>query len=426
MRLLKNIGGWFTGKKAALIISIIIIFHLLFMLSLLQSNTHAVRAAKRSAVIQKIINAIYLVEATPEKNRKAAVDAMADPDIHVSFTPKPLWPLVFKQASFWKINRALEGSNIDSFAISIQLDTKQWLNINATIYAHALSKQLLFMLVELVVFGSIMIALWSINRFTKPLRKIKLSAERLGIDLQTKPLDIYGPTVVREVLLALNRMQQRILQLIRNRTLLLAAISHDLRTPIARARLRLQFIPDSEHKSQLKVDLEEMEKMISETLAFAREDSKEEAKKGIDLVSILQSICNDAADMGHLVTMTNNTQRVAFSGRPIALKRAFTNVINNAIRYAGNADVSIKKRGKVILIKVQDNGPGIKESDLDKVFEPFYRAEHSRSKDTGGTGLGLAVTRDIIRAHGGSIRLKNNKKRGLIVNIIFNYEQSSK
>lgn len=417
MRWFKQLSARFPGKLAVLIISFIIIFHVIFMLSLLESNSHAVRAAERSAVIQKIINAIYLVEATPEKNRTAAVNAMADPDVHVSFTKKPLWPLVFKQASFWKINRALEGSNIDTFAISIQMDTDEWLNINATIYAHVITKQLLFMLVELIVFGSIMIALWSINRFTKPLKTIKLSTERLGIDLQTKPLDIYGPRVVKEVSLALNKMQQRILQLIRNRTLLLAAISHDLRTPIARARLRLQFIPDSEHKQQLSADLEEMEKMISETLAFAREDSKQENKKDLDLVSLLQSICNDAIDMGHAVTFESTHTRTGFHGRPIALKRACTNIINNAIRYGGNADVSLTKRSKVIIIQIKDNGPGIKEADLDRVFEPFYRAEQSRSKNTGGTGLGLAVTRDIVQAHGGKIRLKNRKRRGLVVSI---------
>jgi signal transduction histidine kinase len=226
---------------------------------------------------------------------------------------------------------------------------------------------------------------------------------------------VYGPKVVREASEALNQMQNRIVQLVRNRTQLLAAISHDLRTPIARAKLRAQFIDDSEYKTQLLDDLNEMEHMISETLSFAREESRREEKKNIDLVSLLQSICDDENDMEHKVIYHADAHRIAFLGRPIALKRAFTNLINNAIRYAGDAVVTIEQRGKTIMIDIEDSGPGISESELEKVFEPFYRGEQSRSRETGGVGLGLSVARDIIFAHHGKIKLKNKKEGGLSV-----------
>lgn len=403
-----------NAKKAVWILSLIIVFHLLFMLYLVQNTRSAQQAARRSALFQKVVNIIYLVEATPEQNRAAAVAAIEDPDLQVKFTDKPLWSLQFEQASFWKIVQTIE-KNASGFSLSIKMDKDQWLNIKAAVYTHLLTTQLISMLIELVVFGSILVALLSINRFTKPLKKIKISAERLGIDLETKPMDIYGPPVVREVSQALNQMQKRILQLIRTRTQMLAAISHDLRTPIMRARLRLQFIPESEHKSRLLNDLEEMERMISETLSFAREDSRREEKKAIDLVSLIRSICNDAVDLGHKVSFESKIQRVAFDGRPLALKRAFTNLIYNAIRYAGNAQVSVIKRGKKVFVMVEDDGPGIPAADLDRVFEPFYRAERSRSRETGGVGLGLAVTRDIIRAHHGKINIKNKKPHGLRV-----------
>ena len=420
---LKNISIFFRERKIILVVSLVIFFHLFFVFHLVQKTRDAQQAAVQDALFQKVVNTIYMVEATPEQNREVAVAAFEDPDLHVSYSTMPKWPLQFKQANFWQIIQTIE-KNARSFALSIQLDKNQWLNIKAEAYSRLLSTQLLSLLVELIVFSSIFIALWSVNRFTKPLKRIKFSTERLGIDLQTKPLDIYGPTVVREVSQALNEMQKRILQLIRNRTQMLAAISHDLRTPIMRARLRLQFLPDNEHKTRLLVDLEEMEKMISEALSFARQDSKSEDKKQLDLVSLLESICNDSVDLGHDVTFKHSHQRIGFVGRPLALKRAFTNLVNNAVRYAGNADVSLSKRGKHLIVWVDDNGPGIPEEALDKVFEPFYRAEQSRSRETGGVGLGLAVARDVVRAHHGKIKVQNKKTGGLRVVVAFTLSQS--
>jgi len=403
-----------SARKAMLILYVVVIFHIIFVLHILQDNRIDRQAARRSALIQKIINVIYLVEATPADDQQKAIAALDDPDLHVSLTLQPVSKFHYKQASFWKIIHALED-NLHAYSISIQLKNHQWLNFKATLYSHIVLNQLLFMAVELIVFGSILMTFWSINRFTTPLKKIKFSAERLGIDLENKPFAVYGPKVVREVSQALNQMQKRIMQLVYNRTQLLAAISHDLRTPIVRAQLRAQFIEDSEYKSQLLDDLSEMEHMISETLSFAREDSKREEKKNVDLVSLLESICDDASDMGHDVVCHASEHRIAFFGRAIALKRAFTNLLNNAIRYAGNAHVDISKHGKTILIEIKDDGPGISESDLEKVFEPFYRGEQSRSRDTGGVGLGLSVAHDIILAHHGKIKLKNRKEGGLVV-----------
>lgn len=417
-KLFSYLVEFIRSKKVALVVSLVIVFHIVFVLHLIQNTHSAQQAARRGALFQKVVNVIYLVEATPVKNRMAAVAAYADPDLHVTLTESPAWSVQFKQASFWEIIRSIE-KNVQSFSLSIQMDKGQWLNIKAATYSRLISSQLFSLFIEFLVFGSIFIALWSVNRFTKPLRKIKLSAEQLGIDLETKPLDIYGPAVVREVSQALNQMQKRIQQLIRNRTRMIAAISHDLRTPIMRARLRLQFMPESQHKEKLLCDLTEMEKMISETLAFAKEDSKTEEKKPLDLVSLLQSICDDANDMGYDVLFKEGKSRVAFSGRMLALKRAFTNLINNAIRYAGNAEVAVIQKGKTIAVVIEDNGPGIPEADLEKVFEPFYRAEQSRSRETGGVGLGLAVTRDIVRAHNGKVKLQNKRPRGLRVVVEF-------
>lgn len=405
-----------SGKTTLTILLLVIVLHLFMMVYYLQYNRLARQAERRDAVIQKIINAIYLVEATPVANRRHAVEAMADPVINASFTIKPLWKLQFRKISFWEITRKLHN-NLTSFALSIRLDKDQWLNLNATIYSHMLWRQLLLVAIEAFVLGTIFFAVWSVVRFTEPLKQVKTSVERLGNDLESKPIDIYGPSVVREVAQAMNEMQQRIQTLIQDRTQMLAAISHDLRTPITRMKLRIQFIDETSLFNSLHADLDEMEKMINETLSFAREDSANEKKMKIDLVSLLQSICDENNDIGHSVHFQARHHRVPILGRPLALKRAFTNLINNAVRFGKHVDVLIYTKHKNIFVRIADDGPGILEKDLEKVFEPFYRSEYSRNRDTGGVGLGLAVTRDIIVRHNGKIKLKNARQGGLVAQV---------
>lgn len=407
-----------TFKKISIVLYLLVIFHVLLTVYLLHNNQLARQAETRNQLFQKIVNTVYLLDATPLQNREKAVKAIDDSVIQVTLSAIPSFTLQIKEHSDWRILYALEKAS-NTFFISIQLNQNQWLNIKATLYTHIVLTQLFFMLGELLLFCVILVAFWSIKRFTSPLEKIKLSADRLGIHLDATPIDVYGPKAIQDVSQALNQMQNRILQLIRNRTQLLASISHDLRTPIMRAQLRAQFIEESDYKTKLLDDLTEMEKMISEILAFAHEETKSEEKSHIDLVSLLAGICDDATDMGSDVKFYTTDHRIGVVGRPLALKRAFTNIINNAIRYAGNAIVHITKRKKFIFIKIEDDGPGIVKADLEKVFEPFYRSEHSRSRDTGGVGLGLSVTRDIILAHQGSIQLKNKKSGGLSVFIQF-------
>lgn len=420
MNFLRRLANEVNGKRALTLLVILIITHLGLMITYLHKNRVARDTVKRDAVIQKIINAIFLVEATPVNNRVKAVAAMADPDLHVSLTKEPRWHLRFKQISFWDISKALRN-HIDSFSISIEMEKHQWLNLNASIYSHILWNQLVLLSVEMLVLCTVLIAAWAINRFTQPLQQFKEAAEQLGIDLHTTPLDVMGgPPVVREAAQAMNKMQKRIQDLIRDRTQMLAAISHDLRTPITRMRLRSQLIDDPDMQSSLANDLDEMEKMVSDTLSFAREDSTREHKTQVDLVSLLSAITHEMQDMYIDVQFRTRLNRATIEGRPLALKRAFTNLINNGIRYGQKVDVTLStRRHNHFLVMIDDSGPGIDEGDLDRVFEPFYRAESSRSRDTGGVGLGLAVTKDIFQAHGARIHLRNRRPKGLRVMIEF-------
>ena len=209
-------------------------------------------------------------------------------------------------------------------------------------------------------------------------------------------------------------MQTRLHRFVEDRTQMLAAISHDLRTPLTRLRLRAEFVEDPEQQRKMLADLEEMEAMIASTLAFARDDARKEPRVPIDLAALLQSLVDDLGDAGNTVEYSGPEHKT-IACRPVALRRAIGNLIDNALKYGGCARVALldgREDGHVA-IRIDDDGPGIPEGEQEKVFAPFYRLERSRSRDTGGTGLGLSVARTIARAHGGDVTLRNRPDGGL-------------
>jgi len=416
MNIVRVLSRGISGKAALIVLTVVISVHLALMYFYVQNNRIVQRAVYRDEMIQKIINALYLVEVMPEASRQNAISAMVDPSLSVSLSSQPQWPMRFDHISYWKISRTLRGK-LNSFAASFKLGKNQWLNLQAKLNVAKIFQQLLLMSVEIFVLVVILIAGWSVNRFTRPLQHFKRAAKNLSIDLHSNPINIDGPSVVRETAAAMNEMQKRIQKLIQDRTQILAAISHDLRTPITRMKLRSQFINDAGLMKDYMRDLSEMEEMIKETLSFARNDAEKENKRNLDLVSLLEVVCSDAVDMGHKVNFQSRIQRVSILGRPLALKRAFTNIIHNGIRYANVVNVVLSLKQQFILVRIEDDGPGIPEEDFERVFAPFYRREQSRSRDTGGVGLGLAVTRHIIEAHGGKVLLANRRPRGLRVTV---------
>ncbi len=413
----RRVSLLFSNQAVLTVLAVIILGHVLVTFSYLRESSLNSQAIKRNAVIQKIINAIYTVEATPVLAREKAVSAMEDPDIKVTLTTEPNPDaLRFQQVSYWNISRALRG-DLTGFNLSIEMQPQQWLDIRATLYHHVLYKQLFLLFLEVLIFATVFISAWSIRRFTLPLKNFKEAAERLGIDLHTRPLDIYGPPVVKEAAQAINQMQHRIQDLIRDRTQMLAALSHDLRTPITRMKLRSQFVGEPQLQSKFVSDLDEMSQMITEVLAFARDEANSEERVRFDLISLLDTMIDEYRSVGKSVAFSCEMTRTPLLGRPIAIKRALNNIVNNALRYASDVSVSVRLSGQQVVVEVADDGPGIDEEEIEQVFEPFYRGEKSRNRDTGGVGLGLAVTRDILFAHGGSITLRNRQPRGLCVRI---------
>jgi signal transduction histidine kinase len=260
-------------------------------------------------------------------------------------------------------------------------------------------------------------SIWATRRVTAPLTALAGAAERLGQDVNAPPIAETGSIETRQASRAFNEMQDRLRELIENRTRLLAAISHDLRTPLTLLRLRAENVPDVEEREKMLATLADMDAMVGATLQFARDEMASEPERRADLTALVESIVHDMADAGRDVTLAPAGQ-ILVECRPTALKRALTNLIDNAFKYGNKAQVAIARAPKTVEITVDDEGPGIPEEELARVFQPFYRVEGSRSRETGGVGLGLAIAKSLIERHQGALTLSNRPSGGLRARIV--------
>jgi signal transduction histidine kinase len=256
------------------------------------------------------------------------------------------------------------------------------------------------------------LALLAVRWLTRPLAVLATAADELGRDIRRPPLPEDGPAEVRRAAAAFNTMQARIQTYLREREHMLAAVSHDLRTPITRLRLRAELIEDETLRAKFAHDLAEMEAMTAAALDFLRGAGRNEAVQPVDVMALLESLQADMEETGYEVSVQGGA-RAPYPARPLALKRCLANLIENAIKYGERAAVSVEDDDAQLRIVVADNGTGIPEAEIERVFEPFYRVEGSRSRATGGVGLGLSVARDIARAHGGELTLRNRAGGGL-------------
>lgn len=305
-----------------------------------------------------------------------------------------------------------------NYRITLQLANGQWFNIHG-FRPHSFWISLGALIVGIVLlFVLFFLCIWPLKRIAWPWDAMTKAVRRFGVDLDAPPLAESGPRELQVVIRAFNEMQSRIRRLLRDRTQMLAAISHDLRTPITRLQLRAEYLEGTEQYEKTVADLNEMEKMIASILSFAREQNSTEAMELFDISALLEALCHDMEDVGQPVTFENKTGgRLPFFGRTMGLKRAFSNLIENAVKYGARAHVLLKMNdpNQEIQVIIEDEGPGIPEDQMENVFAPFYRIDRSRSLKQSGAGLGMAVARDIVRAHGGDIKLYNDPQRGLRV-----------
>jgi len=262
----------------------------------------------------------------------------------------------------------------------------------------------------------------------RPIKQLASAATELGRDIDHSPLPEKGPTEIRQAAMAFNVMQARIRRQIQHRTHMLAAITHDLQTPLTRLRLRLEKVNDQELQQKLIGDLAVMQSMVREGLDLARSMDSSEAMQKLDIDSLLDSVCADASDAGQQVQLQGST-RASIMAQPNALRRCLINLLDNAVKYGSSAEVSIgldTAHPGYVLIRIRDQGPGIPEDQLEAVFDPFYRLETSRSRDTGGTGLGLTIARNIAENHNALLSLRNLPQAGLEVSLSLALPSDSK
>ena len=458
------------GQTLLILLAGLILSHAVGSWIYTADREQAVRAVGGFAAAQRIANLTRLVQEAPHEWRERIVAAMSDQNLRVSLSMQPptfgganedgaipqtikdfladqvpttsaVQPRVAVSASddapfkSWHsmgpgpmigpgpmmgpgptmgrgpMMRGLGGFR--DLQVAMPLPDGQWLSFatNLPDTGPAFSRQFLISMavMAIIILG---ITIWVVSRVTAPLASLAVAAERLGRDVTAPSLPETGTIETRQASRAFNDMQVRLRNLIDNRTRLLAAISHDLRTPLTLLRLRAENVEDLHERDKMLATIAEINSMVEATLNFARDETIAEPRRRTDLSSLLQSIIDDMSDAGLPVIM-GPSQPLIYECRPNGLKRALTNLIDNAVKYGKAAHAAIAVTPTAIEITIDDEGPGIAESELKRVLEPFYRVEKSRSRETGGVGLGLAIAQAAVQAHGGELILSNRPSGGL-------------
>jgi signal transduction histidine kinase len=266
--------------------------------------------------------------------------------------------------------------------------------------------------VVLVILGALFVVRW----LTRPIKLLSQAAEDLGKNIDRPPLPETGSTEVKAAARTFNAMQNRLKSYIKDRETIFSAISHDLKTPITRLRLRSEMLEDEAQRNKFVGDLIELETMVHSALQCLKDTTIQEDTVAIDLAGLLKEVCEGANIQQHCVSFDGH-QVGPYQGKPIALKRAFANIVDNGIFYGRRAEVSLRQVASDMIIKVRDFGPGVAIEDQQKIFEPYVRLEKSRNRNTGGSGLGLSIVSNIVHAHGGDLKVANHPQEGFVVEI---------
>jgi signal transduction histidine kinase len=300
-----------------------------------------------------------------------------------------------------------------SVLTQVQLQDGAWATFDTQVTSEAVGLPWRLLGTLLILLGAVLVLSYVAVRWvTRPLHALADAADELGRDINRPPLKEAGPVEVHRAAHAFNTMQARLIGVIEERTRLLTAMSHDLKTPLTRMRLRTELLDDDVLRQKFDHDLVEMETMVTQTLEFMRGLSQREPEQDLDVMALLQSLQADNEAMGRIVTIEGKVSRPC-RGVPQFLKRCISNLVDNATLYGERAEIRVDEDPANLTLRIRDQGPGIPDGALETVFEPFYRLEASRSRETGGTGLGLSIARNIARAHGGEVQLRNHPDGGL-------------
>lgn len=311
----------------------------------------------------------------------------------------------------------LDGRPQTTYGLAIALSDGSWVRFVPPRRSWGLSPGARTLLTA--AFGTIcalLVAALASRRLARPVERFARQARRFGADVNAPPMQATGPTEIRLAGQAFNEMQARVQRYVADRTTMLAAISHDLRAPLTRMRLRGEFIEDDEQQRKLFRDVDEMQAMVDASLDFFRDDSEQEPTTRFALSELIETVLDDFRDAGHEVAF-DTPGGITYEGRPLTLRRAVANLVDNAINYGVRARVRLRARDTWVEILFDDDGPGIPRELREAVFRPFFRIEGSRNRQTGGVGLGLSAVRSAVRGHGGEIDLETAPSGGLRVRV---------
>jgi signal transduction histidine kinase len=299
-----------------------------------------------------------------------------------------------------------------SLLVQVRLRDGTWATFDTQVTQESSLPWRVLLTLAILLAAVLLVSFIVVRWVTRPLQLLATAADELGRDINRPPLPEGGPVEVSRAARAFNTMQSGLARFIDERTRMLTAMSHDLKTPLTRLRLRAELLEDATLREKFETDLLEMESMVTQTLEFMRGLGNREPVQIVDIMGLLDNIRSDSEAMGRTVTVAGVTTR-PWKGAPRLLKRCISNLVDNAVLYGKRAEISVEEGPDLLTIRVRDHGPGIPESEIEKVFESFYRIEGSRSRETGGTGLGLSIARNIARAFGGDVRLRNAEGQGL-------------
>jgi signal transduction histidine kinase len=406
---------------------------------LTQRTPLAIRAASRAQVVERIVSAVRIAEAAPRESVDEILKAMSVAYERFWFADQPVVTGAMDASEAALAGRLRErlgttylhevrihfaaagtgaaargaGEDFSAFLVSVGMPSGQWLNTERQGLQMRPWWSSLPYTTGASMLPVLLIASFFAWRIARPVQRLADAAERMGRGEAMPALPLQGPGELRATTHAFNAMQDRITRFVQDRTQLLAAVSHDLRTPITALKLRAEMVDDAALRTAMVRTLDEMGEMVEATLGFAREESQQEPTRMLELVALVDAIADERQSLGHDVTAHGTPVRLPYRCRPASLRRALNNLVDNAVRYAGHARIRLETAPASVLISVEDDGPGVPEAMLETLFEPFTRLEASRSSETGGVGLGLAIVRSSVRAHGGEVRLQNRPEGGL-------------
>lgn len=314
-------------------------------------------------------------------------------------------------------NGGRPGPGFEELVLSAELEPGVWINALAPYYATEAMTARAFLTTGLTLIGAILAAIFLARQIGKPIRELGRAAASLGRGETVEALPVRGPKDIEVTTRAFNTMQERLTRLIEEQRSTLRAVGHDLRTPLTSLRLRAEGIPEEHGREKMIAGLDQLATMTEEILSWSKDASAMEEVVPVDLPALLDSLAQDYSDQSKEVTFLAPTKPFILKCRRSGLRRAIRNVIDNALKYAGNAEITLAEEQDHFCIQIVDDGPGIPAESLEEVLTPFYRLETSRNRGTGGTGLGLSIAQSIVSAHGGSLTLSNHPDRGLQVSM---------